>query len=277
MKYHIITFLCCCLSLQLNGQFGEPLSKGTQSLSMGGSDVLLTGVDALFTNQSGLTSVEGVEIMASGQQLYGLAEINDFNLAAAFRLQDVGVFGVSINAFGFDAFNEVNVGLGYGRKLAKNLSLGAKLNLFNTTIQNFGKRFLSTFEVGLQSTILPKLQVGVHVFSPITIAVTPDQDIASKFSLGFGYRPTDRLLVSLETSKYIDGALNISAGVDYSIIPLLSLRVGVGTDPGIFSGGIAFHVLDNYTIEGGVSIHEVLGMTPGITVKYNSSRNTTSK
>ncbi len=249
-------------------QFGETQAKGALSLSTAGSDVTNIGLNSLFANQAGLADTEAFGVMVTAVQLYGLEQVSDVSLAIALPTQSIGTFAIGVSNYNFAAFSEQMVGLAYGKSIGKKTSLGAKFNLINIGIDNFGNSLNASVELGVQTQLMEKVRFGAHVLSPIGTIVTNDQRLPTRLSIGVAYLPSKKLAVSLEGAKYIDGLFTGSLGINYKIIELLSLRMGAATNPGLFTAGIALHLKQRYSIELGLSIHEILGTTPGITLAY---------
>ena len=256
------------MSVTLHAQFGETQAKGAYSLALAGADVNSTNVYSLFSNQAGLSQSESFEVMLTGVQINSIVELTDLSLGIIIPTKSLGNFGIAVSNYGFAEFNEQIIGIGYGRQLGSFLAIGAKFNLVSTSIQSFGRTNYGTVEVGLQSQVVDKVMFGFHVQSPVSVNIVNSQTAPTKLSTGLSYLPTDNLSVTIEGSKYIDGDFTASLGIDYRIIDILSLRVGAATQPGLFSAGLALHLQELYRIELGFSFHQVLGMTPGISVVY---------
>lgn len=268
MKSTSITILLLVSVVLCYGQFGETQAKGAMSLGMAGADVSNIGTNGMFSNQAGLAKIQSTSVMLSAVQPYSIEQVSDVSLALVVPFKSLGAFGIGISSYRFSAFTEQMIGLAYARSLGRNVHIGTKFNLINVGIEGFGNSFNTSVEIGIQTQILEDLSFSAHVLSPISTNLIDDQMLPTRLSIGLAYRPSDRLIVSLEGSKYIDGLFSVALGVDYQIIDLLSLRLGVATNPGLFSAGIALHLAERYNIELGFSIHEILGMTPGITLSY---------
>ena len=269
MKSICMIILLVGMSLTTSAQFGETQAKGAYSLALAGADVNATNVYSLFSNQAGLSQSESFEVMVTGVQLNSIVELSDLSLGIVIPTRSYGTFGIGVSNFGFAEFNEQIIGLGYGRQLGGFLAIGAKLNLVSTGIQSFGRTNYGTVEIGIQSQVVDQVMFGFHIQSPVAVTVVNNQVTPTKLSAGLSYLPTDKLSVTVEGSKYIDGDFTASLGIDYRIVDILSLRVGAATLPGTFSAGLALHLRNLYRVELGFSFHEVLGLTPGISVVYS--------
>ena len=261
----IILFL---LPTALFCQFGEVISKGAASLGMAGSDILLSNIQSIHTNQAGLTSIKSLEAQVTAQQWYGISELIDGSLGVALPAGKFGVVGLSVSSYGVKSYSEQSFGLVYARDLSRHLAIGAKVGMFNLRIDQYGSTLSPNFEIGMRSTLLEPFVLAAHVRSPVRTRITSTTDIPTHLSLAIGYQPSKKLITTLEASTYIDGKPNVSLGIDYRIIEMLSLRFGAATQPGIVSGGFALHFMERIHIEGSVSSHQTLGITPGISVVY---------
>jgi hypothetical protein len=76
----------------------------------------------------------------------------------------------------------------------------------------------------------------------------------------------ERLLIT-EAEKDIDNPARFKAGVEYKIVDALHLRGGIATNPSQYSLGVGINVKD-LKIDLATSYHEVLGVTPAISLSY---------
>jgi len=179
-----------------------------------------------------------------------------------------GVFGLAINYSGFDLYNEKKIGLGYGRLFTKNISGGIQIDYLSTSISEYGTASAFTFEAGLLVKITDQLSTAVHVFNPIAIkSGFDDEKIPTLFRLGLSYEPGKKILLTAEAEKDIDFPARFKAGIEYKMIDQLYLRGGIATNPSQYSFGVGLNV-GNLKIDFASSYHQVLGLTPGISVNY---------
>ncbi|MBA2408019.1 MAG: hypothetical protein H0V65_08530 [Chitinophagales bacterium] len=117
-----------------------------------------------------------------------------------------------------------------------------------------------------------KISAGVHVFNPVRInAGFAEEKIPTSISLGLSYIPSDKVLLAAETKKNIDDPTQVCLGVEYQIIDALHLRVGIETNPSVYSFGIGINI-KQLKIDAGTSYHLVFGASPHLSVSYLFAR-----
>ena len=250
-----------------NGQNGVPPSGGARSAGMGYTGVTYTDINSLFTNQAGLAMLEGFAATAFAEQRYFLSELQGLSAGAALPTNS-GTFGLSINYFGFEDYNEQRAGLAYGRKLSNKLAMGAQLLVLNTRIPEYGNKTNLTFEAGLLAQLLPQLHLGFHVYSPARIQLVEDEFLPSVFRLGLNYLPSEKLKILAEVEKDIDYPVRSKLGLEYAIVDALKMRVGAATQPVTLSFGLGYQLDNGLSLDIASSYHEVLGFTPAAGVTY---------
>lgn len=269
MKHHLLLFLLLPLSIQyLHAQNGAPPAAGARGVALGYTGVTFTDINSVFSNQAGLAHLENLAVTAFGEQRFLVSEIQSFSFGAALPT-NLGAFGLTLNYFGFEQYNEQRIGLAYGRSLFEKLSIGAQFLMVNTRIPEYGNKAAFTFEAGALVELLPQLNLGVHLFSPARVKVTEEDFLPTVFRLGVSYLPSDKLSLMAELEKDIDYDARARFGVEYQIIEPLSLRLGVATQPTLLSFGIGYALANGLSIDIASSYHQVLGFTPAAGVTFS--------
>jgi hypothetical protein len=253
----------------LSAQIGLNNAESTRSLSNSGASVSFLGIDAAFSNQAGLATVQGLTAIASAERRFSLAELNTVSIGVANGFK-FGTVGLTLSNFGFDSYSTQKLGLSYARKLFDNLYLGGQFDVFNTQIKSFGSTQYITFEIGAYSIITSNLHLAAHIFSPGKIGITESTDLSSRIRIGLKYIASKKVNIMLEFNKVLDASDDIRVGIEYKLSDKLELRTGIATDPAKYSFGFAYYMTELIIIEGGFSNHEVLGSTPGVSIKYNA-------
>lgn len=265
-------FILIC-PIVLLAQNGTPPVGGTRAVGMGYTGTTFTDINSLFSNQAGLAKLEKVTAIAFAEQRFLLNELQGLSTGIALPTNS-GTFGLSLNYFGFEDYNEQRAGLAYARQLVDKLSIGAQLLVLNTQIAEYGNKANVTFELGLLAEILPQLNLGLHLYSPARIELTTDEYLPSVFKLGLSYLPSDKLLILAELEKDIDYDLRTKLGLEYNILDQLSMRLGLATQPINLSFGLGYQLKNGLTLDIASSYHEILGFTPsaGIIMAFGKEK-----
>lgn len=156
---------------------------GSIGTSMGGSNLATTtGLDAIYWNPAGLSylSTKTGEVMFSNQQYIADIDLNYF--AGAYKLPNVGTFGVSVKAMSFgeievttvnspDGTGEtfsptyLTIGLSYGRNMTDRIAFGTTMKLLYEEISRESAKGVA-FDFGLQYNVIGSgLQFGVALLN----------------------------------------------------------------------------------------------------------------
>jgi len=141
---------------------------GSRGTAMGGSSVAYsTGLDALFWNPAGAASVQGTDLMMSRRKY--IADIDVDYIAAAHRMGDAGVFGVT----------------------AKILSMADELITTEVDPDGTGETYSSSFSVvgvSYARTLTDRVSLGVN--GNVIYEKIADQTATGvAFDIGFRYDP----------------------------------------------------------------------------------------
>ncbi len=251
----------------LTAQNGALPAAGGRSVGMGGANVVFTDVSSALTNQAGLAGVSQFSAMVAAEQRFLLAEIRSFSAAAAYPTRS-GTFGVTLNYFGFEGYNEQRIGLAYGRKLFDQLYFGGQLLALTTSIPEYGNQTSLTFEAGLISPLSEQFMIGFHVFSPVRVQLLEDEYLPSILKVGFMYLPSKKLHLSGAVEKDILHPASIKAGIEYLPAESLAFRIGLASEPVQLSFGAGFMLSNGLSIDIASAYHQALGFTPSAGIIY---------
>lgn len=267
-KASLLAFLLV-VSFCLSGwsQNGAPPIAGARGAALGQTGLTFTDAYSIFSNQAGLAYLKSFSGVVQAERRFMLSEIQSLSAGAALPTGS-GTFGLSLNYYGFEDFNEQRIGLAYARKLFPKMSIGAQFLYLNTRIPEYGSTANFTFEVGLLMEIVPQLWAGFHVFSPIRVETVPNEHLPTILGLGLTYKPSEKVNINAEVQKDIEFKLRVKVGIEYQAADPFFLRIGAGTEPTLVSFGVGYHIQDNIAIDLASSYHQVLGFTPSIGVAY---------
>jgi len=236
-------------------------------MAMGNTGVSNTDIHSIFSNIAGIAWLEGTQFAIFGEQRFAGTGISNLAVGAAHAIKS-GTFGVTIQNFGINDYNEQKIGLAYARKLFDKLSMGVQFDLINTRITNYGSAAVFTFEIGFVAPINKELTVGARIFSPMRVAITEEEDVPGLMGIGFSYHPSKKVFLNGEVEKGIDTDLSIRAGVEYQIHSVVSLRLGGAANPTLATFGLGFKISDQFNMDIATTYHQVLGLSPGIGIRY---------
>lgn len=259
MKIVITLFavlLCCNLML------AQPVAPGAEATAMGGSFVTQQSVFSSRHNVAGLAFLEKNTLAFGVRNNFLANNLNDFYLLSNFKIGH-GVLGIDFLNYGFDAYQQNEVGLSFAQKLNKNWSLGARLHyahnnipaesvsryLFAADLGILGKIENWRFGASLQNLLQSKWQGRVEEREP------------SVFRLGAGYYFEGETTLTAEFYKANNATSDIRLGFNYAPISALDLRFGFATLQPSVSFGVGFS-LKNFQFNFAAAWHQQLGLSP---------------
>jgi len=251
----------------VKAQTGQTAGENAFSLAIGGASIGLDGIYGMQGNQASIVEGRDLEILLSSERRFWLSDLSSVSLAAKKNF-GFGSVGILVESFGLEEYKEQKLGLAYARRLNNKLSIGGQFDMLNLNIDGYGSQTVYTFELGVYSKINKYFHASAHVFSPGQVNVTENTDLPTVFRTGIKYLPSKKLNLMIEINKSLDENVDFRFGVSYQIIDLLNFRVGFTTDPSLFSFGFGVKITDQLMIEGGNSYHQLLGNTPGVSLKY---------
>ncbi len=259
------------LSQRCVGQNILSLSPGARGAALANVKTVHRDVLAVLGNQAGLAHVEQVQVSLSTERRFNQSGLNYYALAAAYP-STWGTFGLTIQHFGFDAFNEKLLGLAYGRRLGEALSIGAQFDYLQVRIPGYGKNSTMTAELGLLARLTSEVQMGFHVYNIFESQWVQEELLPSTFGLGVRYEPTDKVLVVGEVEKVSDFGENFKVGLGYRLHPQLEVCVGFTTRPSLVTFGVGYRMLDGFSLDVASTVHSALGVSPIGSITYKAKQ-----
>lgn len=252
----------------LQAQNGLPFTNGARSIALGKTGAGFKDINSLFNNPAGLAYVEQFSGMVAAEQRFATDELRSVVAGVALPTSG-GTFGLNIQYFGFDLYNEQRLGLSYARMLTPNLSIGTQIILHNTQIEEYGSKFIPTFDLGLTYSVSPQITIGAYVFNPTRQEVVPNEFLPTQLNVGIRYQSSARVNFLLEAVKDIDYPVQVRGGIEYEVIEELFLRTGISTEPVTWSFGVGYYLKESrLQIDFGAYQHQFLGITPALSVLY---------
>ena len=245
----------------------DPFTGGARSLALGNSSLTLSDPYSILNNQAAMAFQKIISFSLYAEQRYLEKELGYY--AGGFTLPTKsGVFGLAINYNGFDLYNEKKIGVAYARMFSQKVSGSIQLDYLSTSISEYGTSSAFTAELGLLLKISEQLSAGAHIFNPYPIkSGFGDEKIPTVFKLGLSYEAGKKILLITEAEKDIDNPARFKAGIEYKIVDALHLRGGIATHPSQYSFGVGINVKD-LRIDLAASYHEILGVTPALSLNY---------
>lgn len=258
------------LSAVVEGQsLRSPVSAdwiGTNAYSIHQQDVF-----SFTSNKAALANIQGFAAGAFGEKRFG-GETNFYSGVIVLATSN-GNFGVQANYYGFENYNESQLGLAYARSLGNSFQLGIQFNHFSFRIPQYNSSSTITFEIGALARLSDQLTAGIAIYNPVGgyLSKVANEKLGASYSFGLGYEPSENVLVSIVATKNENESINISSGLVYQFDKKFFARIGIQSKNAspYAAAGIA---IDDLRIDITASYHRQLGISPGVMIIYQPKK-----
>ena len=255
--------ICLLISLFLKvSVFAQPTAPSAEAAALGGAFATQSSVFSSRHNVAGLAFLEKNAVAAGLRNNYLANNLNDFYLLSAFKVGR-GRLGIDFLYYGFEAYQQNEIGLSYALQLNENWSFGTRLHYANNQIpQESVSRYLISGDLGIlgknknwrfgaavQNIIQSKWQGRISEAEP-TI-----------FHVGAGYYFNENAALRAEFYKASNAAADLRLGVNYKVVEQLDIRFGFATLQPAVSFGLGIFV-KNFQINLAATWHQQLGLSP---------------
>ena len=264
-----ITFfiLLLCFDCNILAQtVRSPISAayaGVGALSNNNVDVF-----CIAANQAALAKLNHACAGVYSEKKFMLKELGAYNAAAAITTGS-GNFGLDGRYFGSADYSETQLGLAYARSLGSKIDLGLQFNYYALRIAGYGNAFSVNFELGAIFHLTDNFNAGLHVYNPLgsKLGKNGEEKLASIYSFGIGFEPSPSFFFSLELTKEENKPPNVTAGLQYKLLPQLLVRGGISAATSSMYFGIGFQ-WKSIRLDATASYHPQFGVSPGIMLQY---------
>ncbi|TAL48729.1 MAG: hypothetical protein EPN92_03260 [Chitinophagaceae bacterium] len=226
-------------------------------------------VFSFTSNQASLAQLSNAAAGVYGEKRFLLDELSLYQAAVAVPTSS-GNFGLKAGYYGYNDYNETQLGLAYARKLGSKVDIGVQFNYNAVRINSYGNASAVNFEIGTILHLTDKLHAGVHAYNPVggKLGKNGEEKLASVYTVGLGYEASEKFFVSAEVEKEENQDVNINAGMQYKFLPQLMARAGIATNTSNVYFGVGLF-LKSFRLDVVASYHPQLGVTPGLLLIYD--------
>ncbi len=254
----------------------ENFTIGARQAGMGGCGLTIRDVWGSQHNQANLAFIDQYSFGAYYENKFLLKETSLKSFAGAIPVGNAGCFGIVGNQFGYTNYNQLKVGLAYGRKIAKDFSAGLQLNYNALRLGDiYGSKKSFTAEFGINTKLIDKLTFAAHAYnvSRSLLTKTNNEFIPTTVRFGLEYKFSDAVFALVESESTINQKTNIKFGVEYNLKQKFYLRTGLNTNPFLLSFGFGYNYKSVF-VDVATAYHQVLGFTPALSlhVKFGGKK-----
>ncbi|MEQ8473736.1 MAG: hypothetical protein RIC35_21245 [Marinoscillum sp.] len=194
---------------------------GARSTAMANASVTLPDQWALFNNPGALGSLESSSILASYQNRFNMEGFHVIGGGAVYH-HKLFNFGVKYYKFGDQLFNQQLLGVVIANKFQM-VSLGGGASIIQTHTEGVNTRRVWVGEFGGVAELTPVITFGAHIFNFKHGSLHP-----ATMKAGLSFKPKDFLLLNMEIEKQIQNTERFKTAIEYTIIPAVFIRTGLG-------------------------------------------------
>jgi hypothetical protein len=251
--------------------WSNTIPGGGRPAGMGNAFVSQYDLVATLYNQAGLANLTSPALMVFFENRYLMSELSSRGLLIGIPSKS-GVFAFCIDAFGPAKWMETTFSINYSKRLNPKLSGGIRFNCFGMKLPEENQTLYSLgAELGFIIQLSPTLFAGVHLANPFSIPFrtsTHSEEIPYRFTIGGHALITNEITVTVEAEKTETQNIVFKIGVEWEPVNHFYLRGGCNSGPSKLNTGIGFKYR-GFTADVAFGYHQVLGVTPSISVKYD--------
>jgi hypothetical protein len=245
------------------------LPNASSYLSIGTYSMSHVDIMSASSNQASLMQLKNVSAGVFSERRFLLEELSLYRASLAIPTKS-GTFGINTGYFGGAEYRESQLALAYSRKLGSKVDIAVQFNYNNFQVPTYGNADAINVELGAIFHLSEKIHTGIHMANPAggKIGKNENEKLASVYKTGFGYEASEKLLINAEIIKQEDQPVNITAGMQYKLLPQILFRAGISSASTSGFAGVGL-TLSNLRLDLMSSFHQQLGVTPGLMVLFN--------
>lgn len=242
---------------------------GARLTAMGNNSNAIKDVWNIQGNPAGIAGLDAITAALDYTKYLFASELSRqaFALSIPFNHHSIGL---GFDRYGITEYSEIKANTAVVRQFGKQLAIGLKGNYHQLKISNYGAAVAFSVDVGLCYGISEKLVAGLYISNPAQQSYknkAMSNSIATSVQLGASYVLSDKILIAANVSKVLKAPIDVAIGLDYKLLPLLSLRGGLTTKPFKQYAGFGLNY-KRMMLDMAVESDPYLGYSPQITLGY---------
>lgn len=242
---------------------------GARSAGLAYSSILINDFWSTENNPAMISKLESFGAGLAYENNFLLPEFSYRSFALALPLENSGI-GLSIGQFGYELYQENEIGISYSQAFGENLNMGIQLNYQNISLgENLGNKGVLGINYGLAAKINRKISMAAMIvnLNRPKLAVYQDERLPTILKLGLSYRYSEKVWFISEVEKDINSSPIARFGIEYFTNEMLYLRAGYASNPALSSFGFGLK-FSNFQLDVASTFHNNLGFSPQISLSY---------
>lgn len=267
MKPPFIILFCFITLISRPQSLNENI--GAIAVGMSGAGITQKNVWSAANNIGVLGAIDEFEVGMAYENKFSLTNLGLKSLVASAPLSK-GALGIYAHQFGYHAYSENKLGLGYGIRLSKQLSLGVQFNYHDVRFGDvYGRRNAFTGSVGMLVQPKNHISFGVVIHNPTRSKFVgfSEEVIPSKISISGQFDFSKKACAILQADKGINQPLDVIAALQYNPAKNLAIRAGYASARNSMSFGFGYF-WKKISADVAAMWHQTLGFTTSFSLSY---------
>lgn len=220
-------------------------------------------------NASHLGSLENHGFGLESHNYYFIEGLYTLAVHGAYKMDATSGFGVQLISDGSADLRDWLFALSYGRKLGAKTGIGLSIDYLQTQTPESKDLKNISFELGLQTQLLPTLLVGFVLKNPIPVKTSALYPYPVLFKAGLNYKVHEQLQVLAEIQKHGNQKTSFNFGIRYVPVLPFAFSTGVSTLGPSLSLGATFNIKSGISLLIAFEDHTVLGLSSSFGFNYH--------
>jgi hypothetical protein len=221
-------------------------------------------------NPAGLSGLGGLAIAAwTVPSLFGIEGLNRKGFSAGLPIASVPV-ALSVSTLGLRGYKETSLALAAAFSGDGPWAAGVRLRVEMLGIAGYGQTSVPAIDAGVSCMIVPGYELA-FLLTNLSAARIGSAGEPLPLSLAFGCAcaPGDAgATLYARCSKELLSPMEWNLGAEYIVVPELSIRLGISSEPTLLCGGVGIR-LAPVVVEYGLTHHRQLGETHYMSVSID--------
>ncbi|MCB9358211.1 MAG: hypothetical protein H6508_06675 [Calditrichaeota bacterium] len=291
----ILAYALCALTLSASAQLvSNPHLPIAAAQGMGGAyTAVARGSDAVMWNPAGLGLSNGTGGRFAYHQPYSTSFLSHLSASGCTRLpRKAGSVGIAIQNLstrlgGETLSNETEVAVAHGLLLQEDihssLSVGYALKLISWGLgesvegpsgsYDLGSATVFGLDVGATAKLWDRFYLAgaFHNFNHPQVGEYLKRDLPRSMSAGVMYEPYYGVRTSFDIERRLEAGTVFKAGGDLQVVKPFHIRVGVMTNPNIFTAGFGLFYRD-LVVDYALLYHPILAPSHTFSVGFDVAK-----
>jgi hypothetical protein len=257
------------LALPALGAF-EEMEMGIPAMAMGGTGVVLPGLEGVLWNPASISGAGGKEVVISGKLPYTELDFATAGLDGSAHLSRNWNLASSFRMFGGDLYSEQMLAITAGGKLTRDFSFGIQPVFSRVTIEDgvssYGSAACFSVNAGFMVEMYDRWVFAASLRNPFESRIGDSGEYMHRqMDGGVSYEPADGFITAFALSRDFRGT-RVRVGGALPLGPL-TVYAGAISGPAVLTGGFSARVGEmeaSYSVQ----THPELSLTHALGVSY---------